>query len=356
MKKKDLSKHCVEGKTFDGEKILLQESYPKQLSFFQYILLEDKEYSNTIELYDAIPKYYPSPKKMASLRTGGSYLKVLERTFKHRGEEYSLELTPARIKKEDSTEVEYYPTIREHIIEEALRKLAIDPQCGRYFDGKMGVRFTLYQLQNELKRMKHSIKYPSLIEALKIANKTSIIVSKKANNKSVSVSSTLFPILTLSTRDDWVINPKSTYCYVQFHPLVTQSIQSLSYRQFDYNIYMSFKKLLSRWLHRRICHNYTQAKFTNFYSIKTSTIVRDSGLISNEYPIRKQIKEVEDALEEMKEKGIVYSYKTNKEFIGRNIIEAIHDIYPSLNFVNDTVSANKKQRYIADTARNEGFK
>ena len=133
----------IKGRTIDDVEISMSETIPKQLSLFQILLPNNKKYSNTIELYDAIPKYFSSPKQMASLRHSSRFLDVLEREFKHRGETYRLEMTPARIKRAEDGQIEYYPTMRENLVEEALRKLATDPQCGRYFDGNMGVRFTL---------------------------------------------------------------------------------------------------------------------------------------------------------------------------------------------------------------------
>ena len=50
---------------------------------------------------------------------------------------------------------------------------------------------------------------------------------------------------------------------MQFHPLVTASINHISYRQYDYLTYMTYKHRLSRWLHKRPAHNYVQASMMN---------------------------------------------------------------------------------------------
>jgi hypothetical protein len=66
----------------------LVRTQPKQLSLFQTFLPEtDDKYSNTIDLYDAVPKYFPT-KHMAGRRESGKYLPILEREFEHRGESY----------------------------------------------------------------------------------------------------------------------------------------------------------------------------------------------------------------------------------------------------------------------------
>jgi hypothetical protein len=193
-----------------------------------------------------------------------------------------------------------------------------------------------------------------LIESLTIANRSNLSITKISGGKDPVLSSPIFPVLMLSNRDEWLSNPKSTYCYVQFNVLVTQSISSLTYRQFDYNSYMAFKKSLSRWLHRRMCHNYTQAKMTNSYIIKTSTIIRDSGLISDGIDVRHQIVEIEESLSELKASGVLYRYDTVKDFEGRKIVDATHELRPSSRFVDDIITANKHQLTLEKMAHDDG--
>ena len=73
----------VEGKDIRGNVVTLKRTNPAQLSLFQTFIPDDDKYSNTIELYDAIPKYYPI-KHMAPLRIGDTFLRVLTREFEHR--------------------------------------------------------------------------------------------------------------------------------------------------------------------------------------------------------------------------------------------------------------------------------
>ena len=49
----------VAGRDIRGKLVTLKRSSPEQLSLFQTFLPDEDKYSNTIELYDAIPKYYP---------------------------------------------------------------------------------------------------------------------------------------------------------------------------------------------------------------------------------------------------------------------------------------------------------
>ena len=124
----------VKGTNVEGKVVTLEKCQPKQLSLFGSFISEDDKYSNTIELYDAIPKYFASSKQMEELREGGKYLPILERKFKHKGEDYAVNITPARIKDQHGNEKEYYPTEREELVEEALKKIASDQRNGVYLD------------------------------------------------------------------------------------------------------------------------------------------------------------------------------------------------------------------------------
>jgi hypothetical protein len=42
-------------------------------------------------------------------------------------------------------------------------------------------------------------------------------------------------------------------------------------------MYMQYRYRLSRWLHKRLAHNYVQASMLAPYTIRLSTILRDSG-------------------------------------------------------------------------------
>jgi len=139
----------VRGKDVEGKVRVLERTYPHQLMLFQTFIPEDDpddKYSNTIELYDAIPKYFSNARTMDAMRKDGIYLPTLERVFQHRHETYTVQIRPARVRGRTGAEKEYYPSPREELVEEALRKLACDKMNGVYLDNLAGVQFTLYEL------------------------------------------------------------------------------------------------------------------------------------------------------------------------------------------------------------------
>jgi len=99
----------VRGKDIEGKVRVLDKTYPQQLLLFQSFLPDDAsddKYSNTIELYDAIPKYVTNPKLVEAMREGGKYLPLMKREFRHRGEAYHVMIRPARLVDREGTEKE----------------------------------------------------------------------------------------------------------------------------------------------------------------------------------------------------------------------------------------------------------
>ena len=334
----------VEGKDIRGNLITLKRTNPEQLSLFQAFVPDEDKYSNTIELYDAIPKYYPI-KHMGPLRIQGTFLPNLTRNFEHRGEPFTLTIRPARISYKNGSIREFYPSFREELVEEALRKIACDRLNGIFLDEQAGVQFTLYELQKELTIRKHAVNLPDLVESLKICNLASLTLEKDGV---ALIQSSIFPVLLLASKGDWLKNPKQTRCYVQFNPLITASINHISYRQYDYMTYMSYTHRLARWLHKRLAHNYIQASLMDLYHINMSTIIRDSGAYLAPRGDNRP-REIETALNELKSKQVLMNFKKAIQRGLRNaIVDITYTLYPDLSFIQEVKKANARSKKIAE--------
>lgn len=261
-------------------------------------------YSNTIELYDFMPKYHWGKVE----RIGGEFLRVLEREFECRGTKYRITVAPAVIKDRDGVNRYYYPSKREELIEDALRRLATTER-GVFLDDRAGVTFTLYQLQQELKKNGHDYNIRQLKDALYICAHTTLTVTND-EGKTVLISN-MFETLGLQSREDWKGTGKKQKAFVRFNSLVSESIKSGLFRQLDYEKAMSYSSVIARQLHKRMSHHFTQASFTTRYEIKLSTIIRDFGLAEYARPSL-NLSHVLKALEEMKEKSILLSYEVQK--------------------------------------------
>src|SRR5262249_43020773 len=102
-------------------------SRPEQLSLFELIGEPNKPYSNTIELYDFMPKFFwGKAEREKAVKSKREVLPTLERPFECRGVRYMLRVEPANIKSKDGIDRDHYPSKREEIVEAVLRKLAAE--------------------------------------------------------------------------------------------------------------------------------------------------------------------------------------------------------------------------------------
>lgn len=327
-----------------------EKSKPVQLELFELMNPAEKDYSNTIELYDFMPKYVWGKVE----RIQEKFLEPIEREFNCRGQTYQVRIAPARIKDSDGVSRDYFPGKREELVEDALRKIATAGQ-GIFLDDEAGVTFTLYQLQQELKRTGHSYSITQIKEALMVCVGTNLQLTDTTGQD--VLASSIFDTIGLQTREDWEGQGEKTKAFVRFNAMVTTSIRRRTFRQFNYEISMSYQNVISRQLHKRISHHFTQAGFAKPFTILLSTVIRDFGLTAYE-KISHNLRDVKKALNEMVEKSVLFKFEQEKihDENKRNKIADVRLIlHPHPSFISEVIGANKKQkeiRLLSETTKN----
>ena len=116
----------------------------------------------------------------------------------------------------------------------------------------------------------------------------------------------------------------------------------VSYRQFDYGTAMTYTHRLSRWLHKRLAHNYTQAGLLHPYTIRLSTILRDSGTAMAARG-HENSRRVEEVLTELQERHILLSVtaETMRGPRGR-LHDITYTLLPTLEFIAEAKKANRR--------------
>lgn len=285
-----------------------EKTQPEQLILFANFGL-DTPYSRTIELYDFIPKYYWGKLERTKVEQANKeILSNLERFFECRGVRYKVTITPASIKDADGIFRDYFPSKREELVEDALRKIACEKINSVFLDGQAGVKFTLYQLRKELRKRGHGYSIVEIKEALLILSRTHLELFEEEHS---ILESNIFQTLALQTQDDWKSEGKKTMGFVRFNPLVTKAIRHMKFRELEYETSMAFKSYIARQLFKRLSHHYIQAGINNRYGINLLTIIRDFGLKLYDQ-LRDNLREVIQALEELKKQNVVASYEVKK--------------------------------------------
>jgi hypothetical protein len=314
-----------------------EQTKPHQLILFELVQPEEKDFSQTVELYDFMPKYnWGKPERL-----NDQYLPSLNRQFEYRGRRYKVRIEPARIADNDGAERDYYPGQREELVEDALRKLVCEGQ-GIFLDNQAGVVFTLYQLHQELKRRGHNYNLNQIKQALLICAKTKLTLSTD-DGKTMIVSS-LFETLGLSTREEWEAQPKTARAYVRFNTLITQSIQSLNFRRLNYTKSMEYRTVVARQLHKRLSHHYTQASIKDPYNILLTTIIRDLGLKRYKH-LSHNLRDVNEGFQELEEKGVILSHEVTyvrPPGVKKGYSDVKFLIIPHPRFVSEIMESNRR--------------
>lgn len=327
----------------------------KQIDLFQTFLCNTRDekdrLSNTIDLWDSIPKYCVSQQAMNGLRTKEGFLPGLEKTFVYQNNEYKIRITAALIVTEEGDEKAFYPSANEELVEDALRKIAAEHQQGFFNDADYtsGTVFTIHLLRGELSRRGHTRSYYEIVKSLKILSGSHIEIILPSGKGFAKTS--FLPSLTAVSRHNLNEDPAAKW-FVHFHPLVTQCIDTLRFRQYNYHQMMSHSTQLSRWLHKKLSHNYTNASSFIPYQIWLSTIRRDSGMLEYKRP-GDGLRKLESAFSELKDNTVLLSFTREEEIRGdRNkIIDIKFSLIPHQDFVKAIKAANKRYKDNIDTIR-----
>lgn len=313
----------------------------RQLLLFQEFFAnggEREHVSNTIEFWDSVPRYSTSRQAMARMRDATGRLEILEATFNCNLKPFKAVIRPARIDK-----VDYYPSANEELVEEALRKIAVQQNHGFHEpEQRSGVVFTLYQLREELRKSGHSRSYEEIVQSLDILNLASIEIRGGEKMKGFERSA-YFPRLSAVSRSDYDQDHSARW-YVQFHPMVTESIDKLTYRQFNYQQLMKHATQLARWIHRQLILKYIFASITKPFEMRYSTIYRDSGMLNN-YSRERQRREACDySIQELVAQKILTRINREEEAGARGkILDVVYVLHPTLAFVKEVKAANARK-------------
>lgn len=282
-----------------------EKTKPQQLTMFSRFGL-DSPYSNTIDFYDFIPKYVWGKQERTKVeKANKEVLPNLRREFECKTIPYTVVIKPASIEGKDGVDRDFYPSKREELVEDALRKIACESKNSVYLDGEASVTFTLYQLRKELKSKGHGYKIADIKEALYILSETHLEIAT-ADGKAI-MKSNIFQTMVLQTQEDWKGAGKKERAFVRFSPLVTKAIKHMKFRQLEYETAMSFKNYIARLFFKRLSHHYTQASISTLYTIMLSTLIRDFGLTQYSQ-LRDNLRELIQALEELKAKNVIAKY------------------------------------------------
>lgn len=320
----------------------------KQYDLFTSFFGDPKDLSNTIELWDAIPKYSVSARQQNAIRDDRGRLPVHVSEFEYAGQNLDrparckIKIKPALIEVEEGVFKDFYPSQSEEIIEEVLKKVFTDQQYGMHSakDVESWVRFTLHMIRKELRERGHTRSLDEIKRSLEIMAATSIDVQMEGAGRGVKYTNPILSNVARTTRADIEDDPAAKWA-AQLPALISQGVNNLNYRQFNYALHMRLSSSLTRWLHKRLIHRYRQASLTTPYTFLYSSVARDSGLLNNKR-MSANVKALGEALEELKAEGILFIIRSEKRFQGRKLVDVAYEVTATGEFTSEVKAASAR--------------
>lgn len=328
---------------------------PTQLALFENLV--DVRFSNSIEIYDLMPKYLQEritsfeeadlpPEKHVIERRFQTH--VVEENGRRETREGYVKIKPAVIMRKVGTRVKRlfaYPSYFEQLVEDAIRKLAIE-QGAFLNEGQVGCRFSILQVRKLLADTGHQCKHADVVEAINILNGAQLeygLIDKDGKGRA-SGRSAYFPTIYVRTRDD--IDDGEFDSVVQFHDLVNMSIRQQTFRNYDFLTCMRYRLPLSNYLHKRISMRFRQASVHAPYSFHLKKMISDGGF-NTEATISKSSDAMKRALQELKDAKVIekYDYTLIADPLDkRRSIDAKFDIYVTPEFERQVITVNRHSK------------
>jgi hypothetical protein len=339
---------------------------PKSLQYDLFCTFhgEPADLSNTVELWDAIPKYVVTARKQAWAAVKKERLPLYRQQFNYtpqpretgRVQHLVVTIAPARFEEAGADgvphEVEAFPSAAEEMIEEAIRKIFAD-QINGGLDAKTArVYFTLGMVHRELKARGKTRSYNEILRSLRIMTACNITITPATGGRAL-VSSPIFFHLAGVSRKDWLADPESRFMVI-LNELMHTAITNLSFRQLNYKTLMSLKSPLARWIFKRLSHEYINAGLMAPYSVYMSSLARDSGMLTNA-KLHRNAATLDAALTELEDAKVILGIRKDRVEPTGKSPDYHYALTPNPRFIADVKAANSRTNAMTDTARARGL-
>ena len=316
--------------------------------FTAFLTNDEGAVSNAIELWDGIPKYFLTPAQQEKLRTQDGLAQSYQWEYIYQGKPCKVRIQPALIEQEDGRDKAFFPSVTEELVEETLKKIFTNQNYGIHDPdkGESWVKFTLGMICRELKERGRERNRNEVKHAIIVLSRC--ILTLYQEGKEVYSGPILSDLVTVN-RDEYLAD-SDNYHAARLPVFISQGINRLQYRQFNYARLMECDGQLTRSLYKRLVHRYRHASLLDTYHFMFSNVRQASGLLQQGTDRRNRAK-LAAALDELKEKGVLLSYTVEVIKEGRKITDVKYTVTAAPEFIREQKAANKRDRNNLDKAR-----
>ncbi len=325
--------------------------------FSEFLANDESEFSNTVDLWERIPKYFLSPQEQKRLRTSEGLARPFTQSYVLRGKNgdplpYKVVVQPALIEQSDGEYKAFFPTRSEELIEEVLKKIFTEQNLGIHDPKNVEswVKFSYSMIKRELEQRGCSRNHPEIKHSLEIMSKCILTVYE--DEKEIYTGSILQDYCSVDRRR-FLDDPKALHV-ARLSVFISHAVNTLQFRQYNYKRLMDCKEQLSRWLLRRLINRFTYASLLTNHNFMFSTIKTESGLLRAKKEGDNRLK-VLAGLDELKEKGAISSYEVEERREGRKIEDVKYTVMPTHEFSSEQKAANKREQLAVEKAVKSGL-
>lgn len=320
--------------------------------FSDFLANDISEISNTVDLWERIPKYFLSPQEQKRLRpeTGQPDPYTQEYILRGRNGEllpYKVRIQPALIEQPEGGFIAFFPTKAEEVIEEILKKIFTEQNLGIHDvkNRESWVKFSYSMINKELRKNKCSRTHQQIKHSLEVMSKCNLTVFEGDEE---IYSNPIINNYIKVDRQKYLNNTKALHV-AQLSVFISHAVNTLQYRQFNLKRLTACKEQLSGWILKRLIARFTYASLTTTHDLYYSSIKAASLLLRAKKESDNRTK-VLTALNELKANGTIYSYEIEEKREGRKIVDIKYRITPSSEFSSEQKAANKRANIIKQKA------
>lgn len=312
-------------------------------------------YSNSFVEWELMPRYWRGNGSRIEKSAAANTDLIMENKYVVDGQEVTCVVKPTIIKKEKDgiqREVIAYPSETEELIEKVLILIATFPgRLNKRNVGGMsrwGITFSLYEIYEELKKIKKTRSYSQIMESIYIlveAN-TEIEIQYLDGDKvkTHTKSANFFYDYEFNVTGKGSSRDK---LYVCFSDAVVEMIQSLKYRQMLYSRITSHTSSLSRFLDLYLSNSWVNAEYGDIAVISLNEVFSRFGRANVQ--IKTKQRDIRAALKALVERGVIkrlpYANKIS-DFLGN--VDYTYELVPTDSFIKEIKESNDREKELVN--------
>jgi len=311
-----------------GDALRHAAAQPVQFTLWEQLQAD----SNLVALYDLAPRF------VLGTEADAPAVRVITREFSISERRYQIVIKPTQVfSQSDGRYYTRYLGFREQIIEDVIRRLATKRSRLSLVDNDVRFVFSLYEVLRELSRLKKTMSLSELKEGLSLLSEVKLTIQSLDAGTIQKVTLSPFSAVAMRGKTD----SDDVETYVQFNPLVAESIRLADYYSTDYETLMALKTPVAKWLYRRLHLDIINSD-TPIQVINAQEIQSGSGAI-NWQTKRNALRKLRLDVSSLKDAGILENLEERPILVGRQVDDYEFVMTASSAFMSSI--ANSKWRH-----------